>query len=236
MGMRNEGTPLLRMRNVSFSFDRQPLLRQVDLEILPGRIVGVAGGNGAGKTTLLKLAAGLLVPQEGTIERLASPGLCPVSYCLTLEQIPGWMSAKELAAYYRHFFGDFDRGQAEELLESLKIPRKRPVYRLSTGQATLLALSLGLSRRAGLYLCDEPLSGIEPALRRDIRRFLLRCMPEGSSLLMATHQLDELQFLLDELVILRRQGVEQIETETIRQVYGLSVEDYFLKETKGGSV
>ena len=225
---------LLRMRQVSFSYDRKPLLRQIHLDVRPGRILGVAGGNGAGKTTLLKLAAGLLLPQEGTVERFVPEGLCPVSYCMPPGELPGWMTGRDLLAYYRHFFQDFRRQQAEGLLDSLGIPRNRPLDRLSTVQAVLLSLSLGLSRQACLYLADEPCSHIEPALRRDVRRFLLRYMPEESSLLMATHQLGELEYMLDELVILHRHTARQIETESIRSQYGVSAEDYFLAETGRG--
>ena len=223
---------LLQMDKVSFSYDKRPLLSQIDINVRAGRIIGVAGGNGSGKSTLLKLAAGFLSPAAGTIRRFCLDKRSPVSYCLTPEQIPSWMNARELLLYYRNFFDDFDKRQAEELLDSLKLPQRRSLYRLSTGQTTLLALSLGLSRRAGLYLADEPLSHIEPALRRDIRHFLLKCMPEGSTLMMATHHLDELQYMLDELIILHRHTASQIETEQIRAQYKLSVENYFLEKTK----
>ncbi len=225
-------TPLLLMQKVSFSYNKNPLLCQIDLHVRPGRIIGIAGSNGSGKSTLLKLAGGLIAPSEGSIRLSPPDGLAPVSYCLTSEQIPGWMNARKLMAYYSHFFADFDRERAQELLDSLALPQKRSLYWLSSGQITLIALSLGLSRRAALYLSDEPLASIEPKLRRDIRRFLLRCMPEGSSLVMVTHHLNELQYMLDELAILHRHTIRQIETETIRRKYGISVEDYFLKETK----
>lgn len=217
---------LLRLSSVGFRYGREEVLRQVSLTVRPGRIIGVIGDNGLGKSTLLKLMAGLLTPSAGTIES----GSSTISYALSPEQLPAWMRTRDLLFYYRNFFPDFDEGRAGELLLLHRIPEKKSVRRLSRGQAALLCLILALSRRAQLYLMDEPLQGIDPNFKKDIKRFLLEHMPENSSLVMSTHLLRELEFLLDEIIIVTRSQVSCRDTEAIRQTLHMSVEQYYLKE------
>ena len=133
-------TPLLLMQKVSFSYNKNPLLCQIDLHVRPGRIIGIAGSNGSGKSTLLKLAGGLIAPSEGSIRLSPPDGLAPVSYCLTSEQIPGWMNARKLMDYYSHFFADFDRERAQELTYALARRLSIPVV---SGSDTHQAVQYG---------------------------------------------------------------------------------------------
>ena len=221
---------LMTLSSVCFSYAKEEVLHDISLEIRPGRIIGVIGDNGLGKSTLLALMAGLCTPDSGQVRRHTAS----VSYALPPGRLPASMRARDLLFYYRAFFSDFDESQARQLLLSYSLPEGRALSRFSKGQASLLCLILALSRRSKLYLMDEPLAGIDPYFKKDIRRFLLEHMPEGSTLVMSTHLLRELEFLLDEFILITHGQAVLHDAEAIRQTYGLSVEQYYLKEAPHG--
>ena len=150
----------LECRQLSRSFGPVRALEGVTLAAEPGRILGLLGPNGSGKTTLIKLANGLLRPSGGEILVCgAAPGpetRAQVSYMPERLCLPEWMSVERIAAFYADFYADFDAARAGELLARLGIDGKRRLRQLSKGARQKVQLALVMSRRARLYLLDEP--------------------------------------------------------------------------------
>ncbi len=207
-------------------------LDHIDLELAAGRIVGLLGPNGSGKTTLLKLANGLLVPDGGEI---LINGLKPgietkklVSYLPDAQYLPNWMDVKTLLAFFVDFYEDFDMARAEDMLGRLSIPDKAALKTLSRGTKEKVQLILAMSRRASVYLLDEPIGGVDPASRDYILETILRNYSEDALVVISTHLIADVERMLDEAVIINNGTLIAHRTvDDIRMKEGKSVDEYF---------
>ena len=207
-------------------------LENVELHLLPGRIVGLLGPNGSGKTTLIKLANGLLMPTAGQI-RIA--GMAPgpetkalVSYLPDVACLPEWMSAEQLAALFADFYADFDSAKAAEMLARLDIATRKPIKHLSKGTKEKVQLILAMSRTAQLYLLDEPIGGVDPAARDYILNTIITNYNENATVVISTHLIGDIEPVLDEAVFLRQGHVlAHRSVEELRETEGKSVDAYF---------
>ena len=200
-------TSILHLHNLNKSYARFPALKNVDLELEPGRIIGILGPNGSGKTTLIKIVAGLLQPSGGEVLVCGmAPGVqtkALVSYLPDVYHLPNWMTIPGIIRYFNTFYQDFDPDRAFALLERLGIDPKRKVTALSKGTREKLQLSLALARKARLYLMDELLEGIDPVARMVAIDTILENFNTEGSLLVATHLITDVEKLLDEVVFLK---------------------------------
>ena len=198
---------ILQLHNLNKSYASFPALKNVDIDLEPGRIMGLLGPNGSGKTTLIKIVAGLLQPSGGEV---LVCGMAPggqtkalVSYLPDVNHLPTWMTIPGIIQYFNTFYEDFEPDHAAALLESLGIDQKRKVTALSRGTREKLQLSLALARKARLYLMDELLEGIDPIARMvAIDTILENYNPEGS-VIISTHLITDVEKLLDEVVFLK---------------------------------
>ncbi len=198
---------ILKLHNLSKSYASIPALKNVNLELEPGRILGILGPNGSGKTTLIKIVAGLLQPSSGEV---LVCGMAPgaqtkalVSYLPDVNHLPTWMSIQGIIQHFNTFYEDFDAEHAAALLDRMGIDQKRRVSAFSRGMHEKLQLSLVLARKARLYLMDELLEGIDPVARTvAIETILENYNPEGS-LIISTHLITDVEKLLDEVVFLK---------------------------------
>ncbi len=207
-------------------------LDHVDLHLEEGKIVGLLGPNGSGKTTLIKLASRLLVPSSGSVRICGSePGVeskALVSYLPDREYLPEYMNCEELTRMYGDFFGDFDADRAKEMLDNLNIDVRMPIRKMSKGTREKVQLILTMSRRAKLYLLDEPIAGVDPAARDYILRTIISNYDESATVLISTHLIADVENVLDEAVFLKEgrivlhQGVDELKQST-----GMSVDEYF---------
>ena len=198
---------ILRLHNLSKSYAKFPALKNVTLELEPGRIMGVLGPNGSGKTTLIKIVAGLLQPSGGEVKVCGIPPGAQtkalVSYLPDVNHLPTWMSIPGIIQYFDTFYQDFEPVHAAALLERLGIDQGRKVTTLSRGTREKLQLSLVLARKGRLYLMDELLEGIDPIARAvAIDTILENYNPEGS-VIISTHLITDVEKLLDEVVFLK---------------------------------
>jgi len=198
---------ILQLHNLNKSYASFPALKNVDLELEPGRIMGILGPNGSGKTTLIKIVAGLLQPSGGEVKVCGmapgAPTKALVSYLPDVNHLPNWMTLRGMIQYFNTFYEDFDPDLAYTLLERLGIDQKRKVTALSRGTREKLQLSLALARKARLYLMDELLEGIDPVARMvAIETILENYNPEGS-VIISTHLITDVEKLLDEVVFLK---------------------------------
>ena len=191
------GAPILQCRDLSCRFGRNMALDHISLDIPRGKIIGLLGPNGSGKTTFMKIANGLLMPSSGelTIEgnRPGPETKKIVSYLPDRDYLPDWMKVEELLSLFEDFYEDFDRVRAAEMIHNLGIDEKSRLRSLSKGTREKVQLILNMSRRAALYLLDEPIGGVDPAARDYILNTIIsNYNPEGS-VLITTHLIADIE-------------------------------------------
>ena len=225
-------TNILELNHISKSYGKKMALQDVTFEVAPGRIVGLLGSNGSGKSTLMKLIAGLLHPSSGSIQVTGIPvGMETKSLVSFMPDKPlteSWMKVRDAIAYYRDFYADFDQEKAREMLDFMKLAEGERVKNLSKGMNERLQLTLALSRKARLYLLDEPIGGVDPVARGKILDAIVKFYDEDSSLIISTHLLNDIERIFDEVIFIREgQMVLREEVETLRLQNGKSVDEMF---------
>ena len=160
---------VLTCKTLSKKYGKTPALSGVSLNVESGHIVGLLGPNGSGKTTLIKLANGLLTPDDGTITICGMlPGKgshAQVSYLPERAVLPEWMNVTQILDFYADFYADFNRDAAQEMIRHLGIDLKQRIRQMSKGTREKVQLIMVMSRKAKLYLLDEPIGGVDPATR-----------------------------------------------------------------------
>lgn len=223
---------VLECRAVCKNYRRSIALKNVNLTIPAGRIVGLLGPNGSGKTTLIKLINGLLTPTSGEIlvngKPVGAESKALVSYLPDQDFLADWMTTEGMIAYYEDFFADFSRERAERMLENLGIDRKKRIKTLSKGTREKVALILTMSRRAKLYLLDEPIAGVDPATRDYILHTILQNFDGDSSILISTHLISDVEAVLTDVLFLKNGEIVLADTaEHLREETGKTVDEHF---------
>ena len=223
---------ILECRGLVKRYSAQPALDHVDLTVEPGGIVGLLGPNGSGKTTLLKLANGLLQPDSGEIlidgKKPGAETKKIVSYLPERPYFSDWMRTEQLLDMFQDFYADFDRERAGDMLKRLGLHPKMRYGQMSKGTREKIQLILVMSRRARLYLLDEPIGGVDPATRDYILDTIIRNYDENASVVISTHLISEVENVLDDVIFLREGRVTmQASVDDIRAQYGKSVDALF---------
>ncbi|MGM9586130.1 MAG: ABC transporter ATP-binding protein [Candidatus Limivicinus sp.] len=207
-------------------------LDNVSFSIEPGRVVGLLGPNGSGKTTLIKLANGLLAPTGGELlingQRPGKATRAQVSYLPDRPCLPEWMSAEKLLDMFSDFYADFQPDKAREMLEKLGIEPKQKIKQMSKGTREKVQLILVMSRKAELYLLDEPIGGVDPATRDYILETIIRNYNPSASVVISTHLIADVEQVLDDVIFINHgQIVLRSSVDDIREQQGKSVDAYF---------
>ena len=223
---------LLELENVSKNYGSKLALNHVNLSLPHGKIVGLLGPNGSGKSTLIKLINGLLEPTEGHIKINGhAPGILTkkvVSYLPERTYLNNWMKVEELLDFFQDFYDDFDRNCAINMLASLNIDPKVKLKTLSKGNKEKVQLILVMSRKADLYILDEPIGGVDPAGRDKILKTIIKNYSETSSILIATHLIQEVEQICDEIIFLSNgEIILQGNVDEIREEKGKSIDSLF---------
>ena len=229
--------PILTCEHLTKRYGAVQALDRVDLRIEPGRIIGLLGPNGSGKTTLIKLANGLLTPTEG---RILINGMEPgpetkaiVSYLPERTYLSNWMSVRQILDFFSDFYQDFDRERALSMLNHLGIEEKQRIRQMSKGTREKVQLILVMSRRAKLYLLDEPIGGVDPAARDYILNTIIGNYDPGAAVIISTHLIADVERLLDEVVFINQGHVlRHTPVDEIREELGKSVDALFREEFK----
>jgi ABC-2 type transport system ATP-binding protein len=187
-------------------------LNTVSLSLPRGAVYGLVGANGAGKTTLIKHILGLLRAESGTVrvfglDPVAEPVavLSRIGYLSEENDLPGWMRVDELIRYSRAFYKNWDDRYAEELRDAFALDPAAPIKTLSKGQRSRAGLLVALAYRPELLVLDEPSSGLDPIVRRDILGAVIRTIAdEGRTVLFSSHLLDEVEQVADHVTMIRR--------------------------------
>ena len=223
---------LVKCTGLCRSFETVQALRGVDLTLTSGKIVGLLGPNGSGKTTLIKILNGLLQPSAGEA-RIAGfkPGVetkAITSFLPDRGYFPEWMCVGDMIELFSDFYADFDRVKAEEMCRVLGLEAKAKIKTLSKGTREKMQLMLVMSRRARLYLLDEPIAGVDPAAREFILQTILTNYSPESTVLISTHLIADVEPVLDEAVFLKDGSVVIYDAvDNIRTREGKSLDAVF---------
>lgn len=207
-------------------------LDDLNLTLGRGRFVGLLGPNGSGKTTTIKLVNGLLQPTGGSILiDGAKPGVhthSVISYLPDRPYLNDWMKVTDLLDFFADFYADFDRVKANDMLKTLEISPLTRLKTLSKGTKEKVQLILVMSRRAQLYVLDEPIAGVDPAARDYILNTILSNYSEDATVLLSTHLIADIERVLDEVIFLKEGRLMLHESvDTIREEHGKSVDMLF---------
>ena len=223
---------IFRCEHLCKTYGKVQALEDVTLAIEPGHIVGLLGPNGSGKTTLIKLANGLLTPTSGTIAICGAPvgkeSHALVSYLPERTSVPLWMTAKQLLDFYCDFYPDFRRDAAEEMLSHLGISAGQRIRQMSKGTREKVQLIVTMSRRAKLYLLDEPIGGVDPATRDYILTTIISNYDPEAAVVISTHLIADVERILDDVIFIDKgRVVLQSSVDDIRETEGKSVDRLF---------
>lgn len=201
---------MIEIRGLTRRYGRTEAVHALDLEVPAGSVFALLGPNGAGKTTTLKVAMNLLAPTAGTVRvlgvdsrRLGERERALIGYVSENQQLPRWMTVRQLLDYCRPFYPTWDRALEATLLRQFDLPEERKLSHLSRGMAMKAALLSSLAYRPRLLVLDEPFSGLDPLVRDDFIRGVLEVSAQGEwTVLLASHDIEEVERLADHIAML----------------------------------
>ena len=228
---------LLECKNVYKSYGKKEVLKDINLELPSGKIIGLLGKNGSGKTTLIKLVNGLLsldkgeILVDGNVVGVDSKKI--ISYLPERNYLNVHKKVKDIIDYFSDFYEDFDKDKAYELLGNLDIKIDDKLSTMSKGMREKVELALVMSRRAKLYILDEPMGGVDPATRDYILDTILNNFNEGASILMSTHMISDIERVLDEVIFIDDGKITRYDqADKLREKYGKSIDEIFREDFK----
>ena len=196
----------LKIEHLYKSYDKKEVLKDINLEIKGGKIIGLLGKNGTGKTTLIKLINDLLTPTSGSIKlnskEIGVESKKVISYLPERTYLNKSMNVMEVLDYFCDFYDDFDKEKAMQLLNDLNLDINMKLQKMSKGMQEKVQLVLVMSRKADLYILDEPLGGVDPATRDYILNTILSNFNEDASLIISTHLISDIERILDEVIFI----------------------------------
>ena len=206
-----QSDPVIHIANLTRRFGAKTALNSVSVSMPRGAVYGLVGANGAGKTTLIKHVMGLLKAEGGSVrvfglDPVADPVgvLSRIGYLSEENDLPGWMTVNDLIRYSRAFYPRWDDAYAEELRNAFALNSAATIKNLSKGQKARAGLLVALAYRPELLVLDEPSSGLDPIVRRDILGAVIRTIAdEGRTVLFSSHLLDEVEEVADHVTMLR---------------------------------
>ena len=228
---------ILEIKNLYKSFDNKEIIKDVSFSVGEGKIVGLLGKNGCGKTTILKMITNLLTVDSGEIvicgQKVSSKTNSLVSFLPERTYLDSSQKVFQIFDFFEEFYSDFDRKRAEELLVDLDLDINASLSKMSKGMKEKIQLILVMSRHAKLYILDEPLGGVDPSTRDYILKTILSNLREGSSLLITTHLISDVEKILDEVVFIDKgQVLLHEEADKLRDRNNASIDEVFRRMVK----
>ena len=202
---------LLEIKNLYKNYGEKQVLNNITLTVPRGKIIGLLGKNGTGKTTLIKLINGLLTSTEGEI---------------IFEGKKIGPQSKLNIAYLPEFYSNFDIDKAKDLLKKLDLDENQKIIKMSKGMQEKVQLVLVMSRKADLYILDEPLGGVDPATRDYILDTILTNFNEGASIIISTHLISDIERILDEVIFIDKGEIKLIsDADELRNKENASIDE-----------
>ena len=228
---------LLEIKDLNKNFDNKKILKDINLSITEGKIIGLLGKNGAGKTTLIKLINDLLTPTTGKIlvkgKEIGVESKKVISYLPERTYLNKQMKVSEIIDYFKDFYDDFSEKKAKKLLKDLDLDINTKISKMSKGMQEKLQLVLVMSRNADLYILDEPLGGVDPATREYILDTILSNFNEKASVIISTHLISDIERILDEVVFIDKgKIILQSDADKLRNKEKSSIDEIFRRMFK----
>ena len=223
---------LLEIKNLSKSYGKKKVLKDINLTIPRDRIIGLLGKNGTGKSTLIKLINDLLTPTSGEIlingKKVGVESKKIISYLPERTYLDKSMTVDNVIEYFSDFYDNFDARKARKLLKDLDLDTTLKLAKMSKGMQEKVQLVLVMSRKADLYILDEPLGGVDPATRDYILDTILTNFDEGASVIISTHLITDVERILDEVIFIDKgKIVLQSSADELRNKEGKSIDEIF---------
>lgn len=228
---------LLICKGVNKSYGNKKVLKDVNFSIPRGKIIGLLGKNGSGKTTLIKLINDLLTLDSGEVlidgKKIGVESKKIISYLPERTYLDKSMTVNEVIDMFSEFYGDFDAKKARRLLKDLKLDVNSRLSKMSKGMQEKVQLVLVMSRKALLYILDEPLGGVDPATRDYILDTILTNFNEGASVIISTHLIADIERILDEVIFIDDGRIALVENaDKLREKEGASIDEVFRRKFK----
>ena len=228
---------LVEIKNLNKKFDNKYALKDINLKLSSGKIIGLLGKNGAGKTTLIKLMNDLLTPTSGKIiingNSVGVETKKVISYLPERTYLNKQMKVKEVLKYFEDFYDNFDLQKAKKLLKDLDLDENQNLSKMSKGMQEKVQLVLVMSRSAELYILDEPLGGVDPATRDYILDTILSNFNENASVIISTHLISDIERILDEVIFIDNgEVVLQSDADKLRNEEKSSIDEIFRRTFK----
>lgn len=204
---------MIRIGKLGFSYGQVPVLKNITMNLEPGKIYGLLGENGVGKTTLLTLLAGLKKPLQGSIDIDGSapysrtPQVLENQFYLADEMLPVPMKAAEYARITGEFWPNYKQDTFEEIMDLFENTSDKKMSEMSTGQLKKTYISLALALGCKYLFLDEPTNGLDIPSKAQFRSALMKYTGEDSTIVISTHQVRDLENIIDPIIILDRQDV-----------------------------
>jgi ABC-2 type transport system ATP-binding protein len=230
---------IIETENLSRRFGRTEAVHDLTLAVPEGSVCALLGANGAGKSTTIKVLMTLLTPTRGSARvlgvdtrKLGEKERAQIGYVSENQQLPLWMTVRQLLDYCRPFYPTWDRALEKTLLAQFALPEDRKLKHLSRGMLMKAALLSSLAYRPKLLVLDEPFSGLDPLVREEFVRGVLEVSEAGNwTVFISSHDIEEVERLCDRVVLLDagRKGIDET-TESLQarfrrvEVSGLSAD------------
>ena len=228
---------LLEIKNLYKNYGEKQVLNNITLTVPRGKIIGLLGKNGTGKTTLIKLINGLLTPTEGEIifegKKIGPQSKLNIAYLPERTYLDKSMTINETLKFFKEFYSNFDIDKAKDLLKKLDLNENQKIIKMSKGMQEKVQLVLVMSRKADLYILDEPLGGVDPATRDYILDTILTNFNEGASIIISTHLISDIERILDEVIFIDKGEIKLIsDADELRNKENASIDEIFRRMFK----
>ena len=223
---------MLQCSNLKKKYFNKTAVENITLELEAGRIYALLGPNGSGKTTFMKTVAGLVKPSEGVVQYkgmdIGVASKKEVSYMPTEDYFYPYMTVEDVGKYYKDFFADFNFDTYKAIIADMGVGFKDKITKISTGMAAKVRLAAALSRKAKLYLLDEPLNGIDLVARDKIMATILKVADEDVTIVISSHLVEELETVVDGVIFIKDgRNVLVGDADEIREEHGKSIADVY---------
>ncbi len=227
----------IKIQDLNKKYGKKQVLKDVNLTLHGGQIVGLLGPNGSGKTTLIKVLNGLLKEYDGDVQidqqAIGIHSKKIISYLPDEPYFENWMTTSDALNLFVDMYDDFDLNKALSLMERMNIEKKVKIKELSKGMKEKFQLILVMSRKAKIYILDEPLGGIDPAARELILDTILNNYAEDALVLLSTHLIADIEKIFDEVIFIKNGEIILHEnSEDLRMKRQASINDIFKEEFK----
>ena len=228
---------LLECRNINKSYGNKKILKDINLVIPRGKIIGLLGKNGTGKSTLIKLINDLLTPDSGDIlvngKSVGVESKKIIAYLPERTYLDKSMTVLDVIKYFEDFYDNFDSKKAKKLLKELDLDVNQKLVKMSKGMQEKVQLVLVMSRKADLYILDEPLGGVDPATRDYILDTILTNFNEGASVIISSHLINDVERILDEVIFIDKgMIILTSDADKLRKKENASIDEIFRRMFK----